>query len=169
VDQEAANKLVSHERLNFRIAQARSVLIDVSEHGFRAEVHIAHSIRSTPVGDDDLPCDVPQRQLRSTSESQFPSRRPHGFQRRDTDRWVEPSEQRADLGASYQTGPKAIPEEVKLNVGILAFAFPVFAVDDLGFRRMHFQVAFTIIQADTALRWHRDGCPSKVRLRTIAR
>ena len=76
------------------------------------------------------------------SEVQFPNRRPHGFQRRGTDRRIEPPEQCAVLGASNQTGPKAIPEEVKLNVRILAFAFPVFAVDDLGFRRMHFQVAF---------------------------
>jgi hypothetical protein len=29
-----------------------------------------------------------------------------------------------------------------LNVRIRAFAFPVFAADDLGFRRMHFEAAF---------------------------
>jgi hypothetical protein len=41
---------------------------------------------------------------------------------------VRSREQCTVLGASNQTGPKAIPEEVKLNVRILAFAFPVFAV-----------------------------------------
>ena len=40
-----------------------------------------------------------------------------------------------------QSGPKAVPEEVKFDVRILAFALPVLAVDDLGFRRMHLQAA----------------------------
>src|ERR1035441_2119182 len=40
-----------------------------------------------------------------------------------------------------QTRAKAVPEEVKFDVRILAFTLPVFAVDDFGFRRMHLQVA----------------------------
>ena len=40
-----------------------------------------------------------------------------------------------------QPRPKAVSEEVKFDVRILAFAVPVFAVDDLGFRRMHLQPA----------------------------
>jgi len=38
-------------------------------------------------------------------------------------------------------GPKAVSEEVELNVRIRTFALPVPTVDDLGFRRMHFQAA----------------------------
>ena len=50
---------------------------------------------------------------------------------------------------SHQTRPKAVPKEVKFDVRILAFALPVFAVDDLGFRRMHLQA--TLRQAGLKL------------------
>jgi hypothetical protein len=43
---------------------------------------------------------------------------------------------------SDPTRPKAIPKKVKLDVWVFAFSLSVFAVDDLGFRRMHLQVAF---------------------------
>src|SRR5262249_33493608 len=90
----------------------------------------------------DLTCDLGHRQLRLMSKIQFPDRRPHGLQRRSADRWVEPPEQYVVPGASNQTGAKAVPEEVELSVRIRAFALPIFAVDDLSFRRMHFQAAF---------------------------
>ena len=38
--------------------------------------------------------------------------------------------------------PKAIPEEIKFDVRVLASAIVVLAVDDPGFRRMHLQTAF---------------------------
>lgn len=37
------------------------------------------------------------------------------------------------------TGPKAIPKKVKSDVRVFASALLVFAVGDLGFRRMHLQ------------------------------
>src|SRR6201994_500328 len=40
-----------------------------------------------------------------------------------------------------RTRPKAIPKKVKFDVRIFTFSLPVFAVDDLGLRRMHFQMA----------------------------
>src|SRR5215470_12934574 len=76
------------------------------------------------------------------SEIQFPNRPSHSLQRRGADRWIEPPKQPIAMGALHQAGPKAIPEEVELDIRIRAFAVPVFAVDDLGFRRMHFQMAF---------------------------
>jgi hypothetical protein len=75
------------------------------------------------------------------SEVQFPHRRSHGLQRRGADRRVEAPEQCVVSGASNQPGPKAVSEEVELNVRIRAFALPVLAVNDLGFRRMHLQAA----------------------------
>jgi hypothetical protein len=40
------------------------------------------------------------------------------------------------------TRPKAEPEEAKFDIRILALAVRVFAVNDFGFGRMHFQMAF---------------------------
>src|ERR1700730_15224280 len=65
--------------------------------------------------------------------------RPHGLQRRGADRGVKAPEQCVVSGASNQPGPKAVSEEVELNVRIRTFALPVLTVDELGFRRMHFQ------------------------------
>ena len=75
------------------------------------------------------------------SEVQFPHRYPHGFQRRGADRRVEAPKHFIVSGASNQPGPKTVSEEVEFIVRIRAFALPVFAVNDLGFRRMHLQAA----------------------------
>ena len=82
-----------------------------------------------------------QRQLGSTTDAQLPDLRPHGLQRRGADGWAEAAEQRVVPRVSNLSGPKAVPEEVKLDVRIRASALSVFAVDDLGFRRMHLEVA----------------------------
>ena len=42
---------------------------------------------------------------------------------------------------SDQTGSEAVPKEIKFYIGALACSIPVSAVNNLGFRRMHFQVA----------------------------
>src|SRR5262245_52003506 len=63
------------------------------------------------------------------------------FQRRRADRWVEAAEHGVVPHTLDPSGPKAIPEEVKFDVRICRFAFPVLAVDDLGFCRMQLQVA----------------------------
>src|SRR5215471_3625372 len=42
---------------------------------------------------------------------------------------------------SYQPRPKAVPEEIKFDVRVLASPVPVFAVDDFGLCRMHLQTA----------------------------
>src|SRR6516164_617822 len=75
------------------------------------------------------------------ADAQVPDRRPHGFQRRRADRRVEASEHDVVPQTLDPSGPKAIPEEVKFDVRICRFAFPVLAVNDLGFRRMQLQVA----------------------------
>jgi hypothetical protein len=81
------------------------------------------------------------------SEVQFPNRRPHGLQRRSADRRVEAPEQRVVSGASNQPGPKAVSEEVELNIRILAFAVPVLAVNDLGFRAFLGGILPTVLEA----------------------
>src|SRR5215469_858396 len=57
------------------------------------------------------------------------------------DRRVEAAEHGVVPQTLDPSGPKAIPEEVKFDVRICRFAFPVLAVDDLGFCRMQLQVA----------------------------
>ena len=55
---------------------------------------------------------------------------------------IKSAEQCVVPETSDQPRPKAIPEEIKFDIRVLAPALPVFAVDDLGFRRMHLQTAF---------------------------
>src|SRR5262245_43112546 len=85
--------------------------------------------------------DFCQRQIGSTSKTQLPNLRTHGLQRRGADGWSEATEQYAVLRPSNQPSSKAVPEEVKLDVRILASTLSVPAVDDPGLRRMHFEVA----------------------------
>src|SRR5262245_12667072 len=87
--------------------------------------------------------DFCQRQLGSTSEAQFPNLRSHGLQCRGADGWGEVAEQHAVPRSLYQSGPKAISEEVKLDVRILASTLCIPAVDDPGLRRMHFEMALS--------------------------
>src|ERR1700758_3466354 len=75
------------------------------------------------------------------SDVQFPDRRPHGFQCRDADRWIEPPEQFVIPGPSNQSGPKAVSDEVEFDVRIRASALPILTVDNLGLCRMQFQAA----------------------------
>jgi hypothetical protein len=46
-------------------------------------------------------------------------------------------EERQRSNSGCHTGPKAIPKKVKSDVRVFASALLVFAVGDLGFRRMH--------------------------------
>jgi hypothetical protein len=48
-------------------------------------------------------------------------------------------EERQRSNSGCHTGPKAIPKKVKSDVRVFASALLVFAVGDLGFRRMHLQ------------------------------
>src|ERR1700730_3923844 len=59
---------------------------------------------------------------------------------RIVDRRVEAAEHDVVPQTPDPSGPKAIPEEVKLDVRICRFAFPVPAVNDFGFRRMQLQL-----------------------------
>ena len=85
--------------------------------------------------------DIGQRQISSTAEAQLPDLGPHGFQRRGADGWNEAAEHDVVPRASNQPRPKAVTEEVKLDIRILASAACVPAVDDPGLRRMHFEMA----------------------------
>ena len=49
------------------------------------------------------------------------------------------NEERQRSNSGCHTGPKAIPKKVKSDVRVFASALLVFAVGDLGFRRMHLQ------------------------------
>src|SRR5262245_26887245 len=89
----------------------------------------------------DAMSDFCQRQIGSTSETQLPNLRTHGLQRRGADGWSEAAEHCIVPRPSNQPRPKAVPEEVKLDVRILASTLSVPAVDDSGLRRMHFEVA----------------------------
>jgi hypothetical protein len=97
--------------------------------------------------------DIVQRPLRLTTNVQLPNRRPHGLHGRGADCRIEPAKQRVIPETPHQTGPKAVPEEVKLDVRILTLAFPVPAVDDLGFGPMQLQVAL----GQTSLKCRLDG------------
>ena len=83
------------------------------------------------------------------NEVQIPNRRPHSFQRRGADRRIKPAEQPVIPAPPYQTGSKAVPEEIELDIRVCAFALSVFAVDDLGLSRMQLQT--TRCQADLKL------------------
>src|ERR1700751_502739 len=73
------------------------------------------------------------------SDAPFPALCSHGFKCRRAAGRVAATEQRLVPGFLNQSWPKAVAEEIKLDVRILSFALSVLAVDDLGFRRMHFQ------------------------------
>src|SRR6186713_2666559 len=81
-----------------------------------------------------------QRALCLTTNAQFPDRGPHGSHRRGTDGGIEPAKQ-LTLGVPDQTGSKAVPEELKLDIRISARTRPVLAVDNPGLDRMQFQMA----------------------------
>src|SRR6201993_3078702 len=85
--------------------------------------------------------DFGQRQLGSTSDAQLPNLLPHRLQCRGAHGWVKSAEQSIVTRLLNQSRPKAVSEKVKLNIRILTFTLSVLAVDDLGFRRMHFQTA----------------------------
>src|SRR5215472_10385760 len=76
------------------------------------------------------------------AQVQVPYRLPHGLRRRGTYCRIKSAKQHVVPETSYQPRPKAIPEEIKFDVRVLASTVPVFAVDDFGFRRMHLQTAF---------------------------
>src|SRR5208282_3262319 len=89
----------------------------------------------------DLSGDICHRQLGSTAEAQFPDRCPHGLHCRDADGRIEPAEQRVFSVIEDPTEPKAVAEEVKLDVRILASTPSVSAVDNLGFGWMQLKPA----------------------------
>jgi hypothetical protein len=76
-----------------------------------------------------------------TAKIQVPNHRPHGLHRRGADCGVKAAEQRVSSETPNQTGPKAVPEEIEMNIRIRASTLAVLAVNDLGFGRMQFQVA----------------------------
>src|SRR5437588_256523 len=84
----------------------------------------------------ELSGNVLQRQLCLRAKFQVPNLRPHGFHRREANCRIESAESRVIPETSHQTRPKAVPKKVKCDVRIRAFPLLVFAVDDLGFRRM---------------------------------
>lgn len=85
------------------------------------------------------PGNLVQRQQRLTAEIQIPNRLPHGFHRRRANRWIETAKQYVIPTAFDQTGPEAVSKKVKLDILKLAPTLSIFAVNDLGFCRMHFQ------------------------------
>src|SRR5437773_3729850 len=126
--------------LTHRPCQKRQ--IDLSQQRTQRRWRVSPVVRNpTPKQRIELLGNVDQRQLRSMSKVQLPNRRPHGLQRRDADRGIEAAEQHVVPAPPHQTGPKAVAEEIKLNVRIRSFTFTVLAVDDLGFGRMQLQAA----------------------------
>ena len=73
---------------------------------------------------------------------QVPNSLPHRLHCRGTDCWIKSAEQRVIPETSDPAGSKAVAKEVKFDIGVLACSMPIAAVNKLGFRRMHFQVAF---------------------------
>jgi hypothetical protein len=70
-----------------------------------------------------------------------PESLPACLHRRGTDCEVKSAEQLVISETSDQTRSKAVHEEVKFDVRVLVLTLLVFAVNNLGFRRMHLQVA----------------------------
>src|ERR1022692_5127189 len=123
------------------MAQAER-LIDVSKHRIQRRWCESPIVRDPPPKERiEQLGDVVQRSLRLPTDVQLPDRRSHGFECRDTDRRIESTEQCVIPDTFHQTGPKTVPKEVKFDVRIGTFSLPVFAINDLSFRRMQFQVA----------------------------
>src|SRR5208282_4741878 len=84
---------------------------------------------------------VGHRHMGSSSDVQVPNRRLHRLQRRRADRRKKITEHLGGPRVFCATGPKAIPEEVKADVRIVASSVAVFAVSDFAFGGMHLQPA----------------------------
>ena len=109
-------------------------LIDVSQQGGQRRWRVSPVVGNpAPKERIDPPGDVGQRKLRLSAKVQVPNRSPHGLQGRNADRGIEAAEQRIVPQTPHQTGPKAIPEEVKLDIRIAALTLAV-----LGSKRFWF-------------------------------
>src|ERR1700740_951107 len=117
-------------------------MIDVPEQGSERRWRVSPIVIDPPPKERiETIGNFGQRQLCAMSDAHFPDLCSHGFQCRRADGRVEATEQRLVPCFLNQSWPKAVAEEIKLDVRILSFALSVLAVDDLGFRRMHFQTA----------------------------
>jgi hypothetical protein len=56
---------------------------------------------------------------------QVPNRLPHRLHCRGTDYWIESGEQRIIPETSDQTGSKAVSQEFKYDIGVLACSMPI--------------------------------------------
>ena len=81
--------------------------------------------------------------MRLSSKIKLPDLPPHGFNGCRTDPGTEAREHFFALKIFHVRWPEAISEEVELRNRMLAFAPSILAVDDPGFVRMHFQLAFS--------------------------
>ena len=116
--------------------------IDVPEQWVQPRAGIAPVVRNpSPKEWIEFPSNVLQGQLRLMPECSSPESLPHSLHRRGTNCRIEASEQCLVSETLDQTWPEAEPEKVKFDIRILAFPLSVFAIDDLGFRRMHLQTA----------------------------
>src|SRR6266446_11010293 len=114
-------------------------LIDVSEQGVQRRWRVSPVVLDPPSQERVEPLgNVSQRQLCLTAKIQVPNHRPHGLHRRGADCGVKAAEQCVISETPNQTGPKAVPEEIELNIRIRASTLAVLAVNDLGFGRMQF-------------------------------
>src|ERR1700750_1149180 len=134
--------LVSCKALELPHHPSPKHVVDVSEQRRQSRWCVSSVVFDPPPQEGIDPTgNVNQRQLCLVSDVQFPDLRPHGFQRRGTDRRVEPTEQHVVPGTPDRPRSKAISEKIELDVRIRPFAISVLAVDDLGFGWMQFQAA----------------------------
>src|SRR5208283_161069 len=133
---------MAHEALELPHQPSPERLIDISQEWAQSRTRVP-SVVSDPTPKEwiELTGDVGHRHMGSSSDVQVPNRRLHRLQRRRADRRKKITEHLGGPRVFCATGPKAIPEEVKADVRIVASSVAVFAVSDFAFGGMHLQPA----------------------------
>src|SRR5579859_922945 len=98
----------------------------------------------------DLLSDVSQSHRRQSQHVQAPDRFSHRLHRRWADRRRVATKERTVSRVTDLPRAELIPKEVKHNIRVFPFAPIVFAINDLGFGRMHLKSTFC--QSSTKLR-----------------
>jgi hypothetical protein len=111
----ARANLVGLEALKLPHRPSQKRQIDVSEKRVESRWRISSVVRyPAPKERIDLSGDVGHGQLCSMSDVQFPDRRPHGFQCRDADRWIEPLKVNCAMNVDALTPARLLDHELVL-------------------------------------------------------
>ena len=138
----ARSDLMDFKALELPHGPGHERLIDVPKHRIQRRWCESPIVRDPPPKERiEQLGDVVQRSLRVPTDVQLPNRLSHGLHCRGADCRIESAKQCVIPDTFHQTRPKTVPKKVKFDVRIGTFSLPVFAINDLRFRRMQFQVA----------------------------